>query len=123
MEDLQEEGCPEGVGNLTEASHWTIHTEILGEEDPSAVVHQAEVSAAWALRETVDVLHTICTNRQTEASLVAVRPPTEARLPEDHPLGGYPLADPLPGMTGTEEVIPLGRDALQTWIPEEEDPP
>lgn len=81
MEDLQEEGCPEGVGNLTEASHWTIHTEILGEEDPSAVVHQAEVSAAWA------------------------------------------PADPLPGMTGTEEVIPLGRDALQTWIPEEEDPP
>uniref|UniRef100_K1QQP3 Uncharacterized protein n=1 Tax=Magallana gigas TaxID=29159 RepID=K1QQP3_MAGGI len=58
-----------------------------------------------------------------EASLVAVRPPTEARLPEDHPLEGYPPADPLPGMTGTEEVIPLGRDALQTWIPEEEDPP
>lgn len=28
VEDLQEEGCPEGVGTLTEASHWMIHTEV-----------------------------------------------------------------------------------------------
>lgn len=28
VEDLQEEGCPEGAGNLTEVNHWTIHTEV-----------------------------------------------------------------------------------------------
>lgn len=121
MVDHQGEVCPEGAVTLTEVSHWKIHTEILGEEVPQVAVHQTGVSAAWALKETVDDHHKICTNRPTGDSLVAVRPPTEARLPGDHLLEGYPRVDPFQGMTVTEEVIQLGRDARQTWIPEEEE--
>ena len=58
--------------------------------------------------------------RQVEAIPVAVRPPTEARPPEDHLQEVSPLEDLPQGMTGTEEVTPQVSDARLTWILEED---
>jgi len=94
-------------------------TEILDAVDPQ-VADLAGFSAVWALKETVDVHHKICMIRQVEAIPVAVRPPTEARPPEDHLQEVSPLEDRPQGMSGTEEVTPQVSDARLTWILEED---